>query len=507
MNRLLFFSFFIVFLLGVIYSQQRVVYFYFQDQFLVLYADEHNKLFVDLNSGFVIKPEEQERKIRFVEYVLNVQSFVSRDEDVFTKVYVLKKTIGFNFDEVEPTNLDYYSWGPLTYKYLAIFCKRIDESITIRIPSFDQLSKEDKREIIDRYRLVFGTTFNEPRYLPYDITFKNVAVQKNDINKQQLYTTETIYNASQNTALNPTTMNFTVIPTTSSPPENPRGMKNVSVFYMLPVLIGVIILGSILFRKQFKKQYDYGYEKNELIIQISEHGKNISSVQKEVENLKQRSESIESRLNELFQRVNEISEKIEMMYKKYEEESRKSASLDDFSSDNFQEVMKEGESKAKPLDKENLEMIMFRIDVLTNKIKSLEIYKEMDIAYKAGSVASELYNFKAKVRKNKSISFSEWDSIVKNLIIDLISTLDKYTRKFGDNENIKRIRKEIMDECEIEELHIVPEKTKVNVIDHRVEGYVRNPNLQNGVIVEVKEEGYKYKGITVKRAKVIENRI
>ncbi|MCS6955627.1 MAG: hypothetical protein NZM44_04660, partial [Candidatus Calescibacterium sp.] len=100
-----------------------------------------------------------------------------------------------------------------------------------------------------------------------------------------------------------------------------------------------------------------------------------------------------------------------------------------------------------------------------------------------------------------------WDNIIKNLVIDLISYLDKYIKKYGYNENLSKIRKEIMNECEIEEIYIIPEQTKVNIIDHRVEGYSRNHNLPTGVITEIREEGYKYKGITVKRAKVIENRV
>jgi len=154
------------------------------------------KLFVDINSGYVIKPQDQEVKINFVSYILNTKTFISRDEDTFTKLYLIKKAIGFNFDDVQPNNVDYYSWSNLTYKYLIIFFKNIENSITISIPSWENLNENDKRDIIEKYRLVFGTSFNEPRYLPYEIIFKKDIkyYQSKNLVNDSIYSTDTLYN-------------------------------------------------------------------------------------------------------------------------------------------------------------------------------------------------------------------------------------------------------------------------------------------------------------------------
>ncbi|MCS7243943.1 MAG: hypothetical protein RMJ36_04325 [Candidatus Calescibacterium sp.] len=490
---------------------------------MIIYAQEDNKLFVDINSGFVIKPEDQEKKIKFVEYLLDSATFISRDEDVFTKLYVLKRITNFDFNEVEPTNIDYYSWGPLTYKYLAVFCKGVDDSITVKIPSFEQLPEDMRKDIIERYRLVFGTTFNEPRYLSYDITFKNVNPSKGSVTDK--INTTVVNTISDNTTFNNTTLNNTdqrttstsnlgIDPTTTTANDTNNNFNLSDIFARnlrgnILLIFVFIILGSLLFLAVFILKNKSSIDSKKLYEKSSVSGDNsntnivISNIQKEIEFLKQRYELLESKINQAFSRIDDISNKTDIMFSKYEEKLAKNEqNVDSTYNDRFEDSLNE-----KKLDRENLEMIMFKIDNLVNKIKVLEIYKEMDINVKSAKTISELHSFKSKVRETKSINFITWDNIIKNLIIDLISNLDKYLKKYGYNENINKIRKDIMEECEIEEIYIIPEQTKVNIMDHRVEGYSRNHNLPTGVITEVREEGYKYKGITVKRAKVIENRV
>jgi len=203
-NKIILFLLLICFCFGIAYSYEvKVVYFYEEGNYFVFYYPNSLKLFVDINSGYVIKPEDQEVKINFVSYILNTKTFISRDEDTFTKLYLIKKAIGFNFDDVQPNNLDYYSWSNLTYKYLIIFLKNIENSITISIPSWENLNENDKRNIIEKYRLVFGTSFNEPRYLPYEIIFKKDIkyYQSQNLVNDSIYSTDTLYN-NENTLYN-----------------------------------------------------------------------------------------------------------------------------------------------------------------------------------------------------------------------------------------------------------------------------------------------------------------
>ena len=204
-NKIIVFLLLFCFCFGITYSYEvKVVYFYEEGNYFVFYYPNSLKLFVDINSGYVIKPEDQEIKINFVSYILNTKTFISRDEDTFTKLYLIKKAIGFNFDDVQPNNVDYYSWSNLTYKYLIVFLKNIENSITISIPSWENLNENDKRNIIEKYRLVFGTSFNEPRYLPYEIIFKKDIKyhQAQNLVNDSIYSTDNLYN-TENILYNP----------------------------------------------------------------------------------------------------------------------------------------------------------------------------------------------------------------------------------------------------------------------------------------------------------------
>ncbi|MFN4219536.1 MAG: coiled-coil domain-containing protein [bacterium] len=534
MNKLIFIVFFIIILTLNTYANQKDVYFFFQDQFFVVYSEENNKLFVDFNSGFVIKPEDQQRKIRFVEYLLDTKSFISRDEDVFTKLYIFKKSINFDFNEVEPSNLDYYSWGPLTYKYLAIFCKKINNSITIRIPSFEQLNQETKRDIIDRYRLVFGTSFNEPRYLPYDITIRNMSVNK-DIKREIYETKTTLYNEREETTKTKdinTTANITttVLTFSNSDSNSNSNFKNVNysdvfkrreIFFIFALIVGVSLIVAIIliYRKFFSLSFSktqnnlnsnslsLSDEVNETVVSEGNLTKSfqdeVKKINNEINDIKEKMSFLENQLTQVISKLDKLEEDLQKKSLHSKGPLINELNEDEANVDNSDLQVAQNE---KLLDNDSLEVIMFKIDNLVNKVKKLEMYKEYDINTKSSKIIQRLYDFKAKIRNTKTINFSQWDSIIKENIIDLLSTLDKYLKKMGLNENIIKLRKEIMDDTSVEEIYIVPGQTKVNIIDHRVEGYSRNPAIPPGVITEVKEEGYKYKGITIKRAKVIENK-
>ena len=528
--------FFVVFF---VFGNTKTVYFYFQDQFFVIYNDENNKLFVDFNSGFVIKPIEQERKLKFVQYILDSNTFITRDEDVFTKLYILKKYINFDFGQVEPSNIDYYSWGPLTYKYLALFCKKINDSLTIRIPAYDTLPEETKRDIIDRYRLVFGTTFNEPRYLPFDITFKNISSSlglpsnnqtDDNINTSKDDTTNTFINTTDNTTGNTmgntmgnTNTNLvTTVPVVKQDKMDSRiDLKAFLGSYWKVLLAGAVVFLLILtglFLRVFlftKNNVNNNVNKNDFIddnldykrdvVQMElndEYKKIVDQIRKTVAHLEVENKELKNKINEITKKIEDLSFKIEKTINK-----RDLSSMENIVDESDNTADKDSGEYLEHLDRESLEMIMFKIDGLLNKLKPLEMYRDYDINSKASKVASELYEFKAKIRKTKTVNFLQWDNIIKNFVIDLISSIDKYLSSFGGNENLQKIKKDIILETEIEQIHIVPGQTKVNIIDHRVESYSRNPNIPTGVITEVKEEGYKYKGITIKRAKVVENRI
>jgi molecular chaperone GrpE (heat shock protein) len=102
---------------------------------------------------------------------------------------------------------------------------------------------------------------------------------------------------------------------------------------------------------------------------------------------------------------------------------------------------------------------------------------------------------------------SLWEDIVKNDIIDLVSLLDRYLTSIDYNPNISKVRGELLNAFDLEEIEVIVGNTKVNIIEHKVEGYSRNPSVPNGIITDLKEKGYKYRGIVLKRAKVIENRV
>lgn len=511
MKLLRFILIILILTISITFANTKIVYFYFQDQFLVIYNEENNKLFVDINSGFVIKPEQQEQKLKFVEYLLDTKTFISRDEDVFTKIYVLKKIINFDFNEVEPTNVDYYSWGPLTYKYLAIFCKKINDSITIRIPSFDQLPEEMKKDIIERYRLVFGTAFNDPQYLQYEINFKKLITNEEKINTNttELYKTDLITTTTetQNTTnIQSTTQISTIqMPPIQTTNNNQSTFKKTmpllfnNLVIIIVIFIALLVLSSFILLKLInKKKNIYSYQ--ESMTHFNEVKTNQEKIAREIEILKEKTSVLENKVEQIFQRLEEISTKTEIAYKKAEEETMKQ----DIKDNELLETQIIDQTKA--LDKESLELVMFKIDNIINKLKTLEMYKEMDINIKVVKIISDLYDIKNKIRQTKTINFSQWDNLVKNSVIDLLTAIEKYQKKLGYNENIEIITKQIMEEFEIEEINIIPEQTKVNIIDHRVEGYSRNPSLPNGIITEVKEKGYKYKGVTIKRAKVMENR-
>ncbi|MFN3995087.1 MAG: coiled-coil domain-containing protein, partial [bacterium] len=478
MNKLILIVFFIVILTLNTYANQKDVYFFFQDQFFVVYSEENNKLFVDFNSGFVIKPEDQQRKIRFVEYLLDTKSFISRDEDVFTKLYIFKKSINFDFNEVEPSDLDYYSWGPLTYKYLAIFCKKINNSITIRIPSFEQLNQETKRDIIDRYRLVFGTSFNEPRYLPYDITIRNMSVNK-DI-KGEIYETETtLYNKKEETVITTdittnittditTTANInTTFLTFSNSDSNSdsnfnSNFKNVNysdvfkrreIFFIFALIVSVsLVVNIILIYRKFsslsfsKTQNNLNSNSLSLSDEVSEtvvSGGNLTkSFQDEVKKINNEINEIKEKMSFLENQLTQVISKLDKLEEDVQKKSLHSKgplinelNEDEANVDNSDLQVSENE---KLLDNDSLEVIMFKIDNLVNKVKKLEMYKEYDINTKSSKIIQQLYDFKAKIRSTKTINFSQWDSFVKENIIDLLSTLDKYLKKMGHNENISK---------------------------------------------------------------------
>lgn len=507
--KILWLFLFICFCFSVVWSEQRTVYFYFDNQFMIIYHDNFDKLWVDINSGFVIKPEEQERKIKLVEYILNVNNFISRDEEVFTKLYIFKRSINFDFNDVEPTNLDYYSWGPLTYKYLSIFCKNVKESITIRIPSFDLLPNEYKKDIINRYRLVFGTTFNEPRYLPYDITFRYFNKDEINVGTTNLTVSTDSIDSTISTISNDSTSitsdNTTNVPISKD--NDNKSILNNRNFLFLIILFSVFFIFVILLFFVFRYFSFYRLKnlssKEEFVANSNALNQSIVNLSSEIDSIKKSIGILENNISQVFRKIEEISSKVEKMIEQYE----KTTNLQYQDNTNESDNIIDEQDNYKSLDRESIEVVMFKIDSLINKIKNLEIYKELDINIKATKVVSDLYDFKNSIRQNKSINLLQWDNFIKNFIIDLLSTLDKYLKKLGYNENITKIRKEIMDQCDIEEIYVVLNQTRVNIMDHRVEGYSRNNNLPNGVITEVKETGYKYKGITVKRSKVIENRV
>jgi len=532
-NKILFL--FIVILISfanIIYPQDKVLFFYFQDNFLVIYKDDNNKIFIDKNSGFVIKPEEQEKKLKLVEYILNTQTFISRDEDIFTKLYLFKKAINFDFENVDPSNIDYYSWGPLVYKHLAIFCKNINESITITIPSFEQLPEKIQKDIIERYRLSFGTSFNEPRYLTYSITLKKVQNEVQNKNTT-IYTTkennQSLNNTSENISQLQNTSQVTLQTTsqvTLQTTSSKSYQKDLLLFiYQNKLLIGSIIIILILFfttvafsflKKALKKSQklynentlgfsnERGFQNEENMInkdvlknEVFQEIKN--SFSETIDEINKKIENLEKVLIDTTQKIEELKNKLENISKK--------DNLLEMGKENIEDIHIDQTNENKVLDKESLEMSMFLIDNIINKLRNIEIYKELDINSKTTKIITELMNLKNQIRQTKSLNMLQWDNLIKTKIIDLLTTLDTYIKIYSYNDNIYKTRKDIMNTCQIEEIYIVPKETRVNIIDHRVEGYSRDPQIPNGIITEVKEIGYKYKGITVKRAKVIENRI
>ena len=102
---------------------------------------------------------------------------------------------------------------------------------------------------------------------------------------------------------------------------------------------------------------------------------------------------------------------------------------------------------------------------------------------------------------------SIWEDIVKADVIDFVSILDRFLVSIDYNPSISKVREDLLNLFDLEEIEVIVGTTKVNIVEHKVEGYSRNTALPNGIITDLKEKGYKYRGIVLKRAKVIENRV
>jgi molecular chaperone GrpE (heat shock protein) len=563
-NKVVFFLLLFCFSFGISYSYEvKVVYFYEDGNYFVFYYPNSLKLFVDINSGYVIKPEDQEIKINFVSYILNTKTFISRDEDTFTKLYLIKKAIGFNFDDVQPNNVDYYSWSNLTYKYLIIFLKNIENSITISIPAWENLNENDKRNIIEKYRLVFGTSFNEPRYLPYEIIFKKDIkyYQSKNLVNDSIYSANILYNAentlnTENTLYNTekklstdiynksdnTNDNTTILPTSNANVKNNNINQNsnnnlisfiyenkfiiVFIFLLFFLLItlfaGYFVVKKYLFASsKINKEIDldndsYKKDLNEVkdLDKVNEEGSNLDKIlekkieeliDKKLSNFEQKIiEKLNSYVSELNKKVDSI---VESSYLNLPINKGEKANELDLRANTIDQGLDNDLGKSKKLDPENLEIFMFKVDNIISKLKFLENYKDYNINEKATKIIFKLQELKAKIRSSKSINMSFWEDIVKNDMIDFISLLDRYLTSIDYNANISKIRVELLNAFDLEEIEVVVGSTKVNIIEHKVEAYSRNPSVPNGIITDLKEKGYKYRGIVLKRAKVIENRV
>lgn len=519
LNILFYFVLFYFFYLGFVFAYEvKVVYFYEEENYFVFYYPNSLKLFVDINSGYVIKPEVQEAKVNFVSYILNTKTFISRDEDVFTKLYLIKKAIGFNFSDLQPNNIDYYSWSNLTYKYLIIILKNIENSITITIPAWENLSENDKKDIIEKYRLVFGTSFNEPRYLPYEIIFKK-DISKSVKNEDEIYQTQTNYQSHY-------------IPTTTLKSSSNNNNNNnfitfiyenkiIIILILLLFFVLVTLLLGFLFVKKYlfpaNKKYNH-LENNKNLkdlqdLQIINQDDSYKSLEKKIEEIIQdRLTNFEQKIMEKFNSsILELKKRIEDLENStlsiYSNKDNKDFGFSMNDESNKGQVVDVDLSKSKKLDPENLEIFMFKIDNIISKLKILENYKDYNINDKATKIIFKLQELKSKVRASKTINMSFWEEIVKTDVIELISILDRYLVSIDYNPNISKVREEILSIFDLEEIEVSINSTKVNIIEHKVEGYSRNPSIPSGVITELKEKGYKYRGIVLKRAKVIENRV
>ncbi len=546
----IYFSFFCFFYISFVYSYEvKIIYFYEEGNYFVFYYPNSFKLFVDINSGYVIKPDDQEAKINFVSYVLDTKSFISRDEDAFTKLYLIKKAIGFNFNDVEPSNFDYYSWSNLTYKYLITFLKNIENSITITIPAWENLNEADKKEIIEKYRLAFGTSFNEPRYLPYEITFKkdiNYYNVNNEIYKTQIFTSNQLYSTEQN-LLNKQDQSTLIYTTSTSfittnnlntsiihnKNTNLKSDNNfISFIYenkivIFVVLILLFILTTLFFGFLFVKKFLFSsnvnskmkYDENiDNVNNFKEIGTNLEnniykSLEEKIEKI------IQDKLNtieqNLLQKVNlsisELTKRIENIESNYLVFSNIEKNIE-FNVDNYEniygnQVVNNDPAKSKKLDPENLEIFMFKVDSIISKLKFLENYRDYNINEKATKIVFKLQELKSKVRTSKAINMSIWEDLVKTDVIEFVSLLDRYLISIDYNPNISKIREDLLSSFDLEEIEVIVGTTKVNIVEHKVEGYSRNSTLPNGIITDLKEKGYKYRGIVLKRAKVIENRV
>jgi molecular chaperone GrpE (heat shock protein) len=540
---------------GIAYSYEvKVVYFYEEGNYFVFYYPNSLKLFVDINSGYVIKPEDQEVKINFVSYILNTKTFISRDEDTFTKLYLIKKAIGFNFDDVQPNNFDYYSWSNLTYKYLIIFLKNIENSITISIPSWENLNENDKRNIIEKYRLVFGTSFNEPRYLPYEIIFKKDIkyYQSQNLVNDSIYSSDTLYN-TENTLYTEKNLstdiynksdyisdNTTSLATSNGNFKNNNLNRNsnnnlisfiyenkfIIVFIFLLFFLLITLFAGYLFVRKYlftsnkiHKKVDLDNDNDDYkkdLDRVNDVGSNVGKLlEKKIEEIiNQKLSNFEQKIMEkLNSYVSELNKKVDSIESSYlnlpinkevkDSELDLGANVYNTTDQGFDNDL----GKSKKLDPENLEIFMFKVDNIISKLKFLENYKDYNINDKATKIIFKLQELKSKVRASKSINMSFWEDIVKNDIIDFVSLLDRYLISIDYNPNISKVREELLNAFDLEEIEVIVGSTKVNIIEHKVEGYSRNPSVPNGIITDLKEKGYKYRGIVLKRAKVIENRV
>jgi len=546
-NKIIVFLLLFCFCFRITYSYEvKVVYFYEEGNYFVFYYPNSLKLFVDINSGYVIKPEDQEIKINFVSYILNTKTFISRDEDTFTKLYLIKKAIGFNFDEVQPNNVDYYSWSNLTYKYLIVFLKNIENSITISIPSWENLNENDKRDIIEKYRLVFGTSFNEPRYLPYEIIFKKDIkyhqaqnlVNDSIYSTDNLYNTENIlyniYNKSDNTTSLVITSNGNVKNNNLKQNSNNNLIsfiyenKFIIVFILLLFSLLITLFAGYFFVKKYlfasnkihkevtlgngKDDYKDDYKKD--LDRVNDVGSNVDKLlEKRIEEIiDQKLSNFEQKIMEKLNfYISELSKRVDGIENNYLNlpinKGVRDSEIDSEANNTTNQGFDNDLGKSKKLDPENLEIFMFKVDNIISKLKFLENYRDYNINEKATKIIFKLQELKSKVRASKLINMSFWEDIVKNDIIDLVSLLDRYLTTIDYNPNISKVREELLNAFDLEEIEVIVGSTKVNIIEHKVEGYSRNPSVPNGIITDLKEKGYKYRGIVLKRAKVIENRV
>jgi molecular chaperone GrpE (heat shock protein) len=546
-NKIIVFLLLFCFCFRITYSYEvKVVYFYEEGNYFVFYYPNSLKLFVDINSGYVIKPEDQEIKINFVSYILNTKTFISRDEDTFTKLYLIKKAIGFNFDEVQPNNVDYYSWSNLTYKYLIVFLKNIENSITISIPSWENLNENDKRDIIEKYRLVFGTSFNEPRYLPYEIIFKKDIkyhqaqnlVNDSIYSTDNLYNTENIlyniYNKSDNTTSLVITSNGNVKNNNLKQNSNNNLIsfiyenKFIIVFILLLFSLLITLFAGYFFVKKYlfasnkihkevtlgngKDDYKDDYKKD--LDRVNDVGSNVDKLlEKRIEEIiDQKLSNFEQKIMEKLNfYISELSKRVDGIENNYLNlpinKGVRDSEIDSEANNTTNQGFDNDLGKSKKLDPENLEIFMFKVDNIISKLKFLENYRDYNINEKATKIIFKLQELKSKVRASKLINMSFWEDIVKNDIIDLVSLLDRYLTTIDYNPNISKVREELLNAFDLEEIEVIVGNTKVNIIEHKVEGYSRNPSVPNGIITDLKEKGYKYRGIVLKRAKVIENRV